>query len=201
MVYTYLIKKSTKPPTSLNLWVELYPFLENFNWSQVFRLPYKIIKESYIQSFQYKVLNRILNCNYNLHKWGIKDSPLCIYCTQVDTIQHHLYECKENTKLWTKIQDWIHEKLKVKFKFTVCEVIFGIPLIEDPLFDVLNCIIMYAKHYINFTRSKNKSFQFIELLGLIKDKVKTLFQIEEDCYNATTERNKLKKTFYKLLLA
>ena len=80
LMYTHLIKENTKPPISLNLWVELYPFLENFNWSYVFRLPYKIMKESYIQSFQYKVLKRILYCNYNLHKWGIKDSPLCIYC-------------------------------------------------------------------------------------------------------------------------
>ena len=48
LVYTHLIKENTKPPTSLNVWVELYPFLENLNWSHVFRLPYKIIKESYI---------------------------------------------------------------------------------------------------------------------------------------------------------
>ena len=58
---------------------------------------------------------------------------LCIYCKKLDTIQHHLYECKESMKLWTKIGDWIHEKLQVKFRFTVCEVIFGLPLTEYPL--------------------------------------------------------------------
>ena len=199
-MYTHLIKENTKPPTALNVWVELYPFLENFNWSHVFRLPYKIMKESYIQSFQYKVLNRILNCNYNLHKWGIKDSSLCIYCKKIDTIQHHLYECKESMKLWTKIGDWIYEKLQVKFKFTVCEVIFGFPLTEDPLFDVLNCIIMYVKHYINVNRNKNKSFLFIELLGLIKEKVKILVQIEEGGCPVITDRGKMKVAFYKLLL-
>ena len=83
LVYTHLIKENTKPPLSLNVWVELYPFLENFNWSHVFRLPYKIMKECSIQSFQYKILNRILNCNYNLHKWCIKDSPFCIYCKKL----------------------------------------------------------------------------------------------------------------------
>ena len=31
LVYTHLITENTKPPTSLNVWVELYPFLENFN--------------------------------------------------------------------------------------------------------------------------------------------------------------------------
>ena len=200
LVYTHLIKENTKPPTSLNVWVELYPFLENFNWSHVFRLPYKIMKESYIQSFQYKILNRILNCNYNLHKWGIKDSPLCIYCKKIDTIQHHLYECKDSMTLWIKIGDWIYEKLQVKFKFTVCEVIFGLPLTEDPLFDVLNCIIMYVKYYINGKRNKNKSLLYVELLGLIKEKVKVLVQIEEDGCPVITDRGKIKVAFYKLLL-
>ena len=103
-------------------------------------------------------------------------------------------------KLWTKIGDWIHEKLQIKFEFTVCEVIFGLPLTEDPLFDVLNCIIMYVKHYINSRRNKNKSFLFIELLGLIKDKVKSLVQIEENDSPVIIDRGKIKVAFYKLLL-
>ena len=103
-------------------------------------------------------------------------------------------------KLWTKIGDWIHEKLQVKFKCTVCEAIFGLPLIEDPLFDVLNWIIMYVKHYINSKINKNKSLLFIELLGLIKEKVKILVQIEKDGYLVIIDRGKMKVAFYKLPL-
>ena len=51
LVYTHLIKENTKPSLSLNVWVELYPFLENFNWSHVFRLPYKIMKKNFISKF------------------------------------------------------------------------------------------------------------------------------------------------------
>ena len=201
LVYTHLIKESTKPPTSLNAWIELYPFLENFNWSPVFRLPYKIMKETYIQSFQYKVLNRILNCNYNLHKWGIKDSPLCIFCKQVDTIQHHLYECEESLKLWNKIIDWIHQKLKIKLQFTVCEILFGLHLTEDPLFEMLNCIIMYVKHYINNKRSKNKSFVFTEMIHIMKEKLEISVKIEEDKGGVQTEKDKRKVAFYQMLLS
>ena len=68
------------------------------------------------------------------------------------------------------------------------------------LFDVLNCIIMYVKHYINVNRNKNKSFLFIELLGLIKEKVKILVQIEEGGCPVITDRGKMKVAFYKLLL-
>ena len=157
-MYTHLIKQKTKPPTSLNVWIDLYPFLEILNWGDIFQLPYKITKEAYIHSFQYKVLNRILNCNYNLHKWGIKDSPLCIYCTSLDTIQLHLYECEECKKFWKGIEEWIHEKLQVKFHFAICDIIFGFPLTDDPVFQVLNFIIMYANHYINNKRSNTKNY-------------------------------------------
>ena len=32
----------------------------------------KIMKESYIQSFQYKSLNRMLIYNNNIHRWALK---------------------------------------------------------------------------------------------------------------------------------
>ena len=63
------------------------------------------------------------------------------------------------------------------------------------MFDVLNCIIMYVKHYINGRRNKNKSFLFIELLGLMKDKVKILVQIEENDNPVITDRARSKWPF------
>ena len=201
LVYNYLIRAKTKQPTSLNTWVELYPFLEKFNWRDVFTLPYKTTKESYIQSFQCKILTRILNCNHNLHKWGIRDSPLCTYCRNVDTIQHHLYECEESRKFWNSVENWIHKKLHVKFNFVVCEVIFGLSLAEDPIFEVLNCIIMYAKCYINTKRNVNKSLLFSEFLFIIEGKLTTLIEVEKDCCNDITNKVRSTVAIYKLLLA
>ena len=179
-VYAHLIKQKTKPPTSLNVWIDLYPFLEKINWSDIFQLPYKITKEAYIHGFQYKILNRILNCNYNLHKWGIKDSPQCIFCTSIDTIQHHLYECEECKNFWKSIEDWIYEKLKVRFNFAICEIIFGFPSTDDPIFQVLNFIIIYAKHYINNKRSNTKKPLFVEFICIIKEKVNIFVEIENN---------------------
>ena len=53
-----------------------------------------------------------------------------------------------------KIESWTHEKLQAKCNFVACEF-SGLPSTEDPTFDVLNCVFMYEKYYINSTRSNN----------------------------------------------
>ena len=31
---------------------------------------------------------------------GIKESPLCVFCTNVDTVSHHFSECAECRNFW-----------------------------------------------------------------------------------------------------
>ena len=50
-VYNYYISRSHLNLSSQNKWVEYYPFLEKANWSQIYSLPSKIVKDSYLISF------------------------------------------------------------------------------------------------------------------------------------------------------
>lgn len=68
------IESKIKPPTAQETWMNIYPFLETIEWSEIYLLPYKITKEPYFQSLQYKILNRILNCNERLYKWNISEN-------------------------------------------------------------------------------------------------------------------------------
>ena len=77
-------------PTSINTWLDRFPFLENINWRDIYELPYKTVSEPYLQSYQYKIVNRILNCNERLNKWKIKNGPECDSCGKIDTIEHRL---------------------------------------------------------------------------------------------------------------
>ena len=54
-VYSELIRHVVKAPTAIETWLNLFPFLEQIEWNSVFTLVYKITKEPYLQSFQYKV--------------------------------------------------------------------------------------------------------------------------------------------------
>ena len=84
-----------KAPTALDTWINVFPFLETENWSAIYKRTIKIAKEPYLQSFQYKILNRILNNKVYLHKWKIAENNKCYVCEEVDGIEHHLFYCKK----------------------------------------------------------------------------------------------------------
>ena len=59
-IYAQLLGKKNTLPSAINVWSNLFPFLENYSWKETFVLPFKISIEPFYQSFQYKILNRIL---------------------------------------------------------------------------------------------------------------------------------------------
>ena len=97
---TLIMQNKFETPTSINTWLDRFPFLENINWRDIYELPYKTVAEPYLQSYQYKIVNRILNCNEQLNKWKIKNGPECDSCGEIDTIEHRLYNCRESRKIW-----------------------------------------------------------------------------------------------------
>ena len=77
-LYHLLISRVCKMPTSIDTWINIYPFLEQQDWDLVFKLPYKIVTEPYLQSFQYKILNRILNTREKLFQWKMSENSNCL---------------------------------------------------------------------------------------------------------------------------
>ena len=175
-IYKELILKKVQQPTAINKWIEIYPFLESANWTEIYKTSFRVITEPYLQSFQYKILNRLLNCKDRLHIWGLAEDCLCDYCQQIDTIEHHLYECVESKKIWTSLERWILEMFEFSFPFTICEILFGIPL-ECNEMDLLNFLIILVKKFINNNKSNNEPLHFILLLEYFKEKVDCLVYI------------------------
>ena len=69
--YTF-IYKHIKPPTSYKKWLIIFLFLNEEEWQHIFESErVEIAKEPYLQSFQYKILNMILNNKQNLYKWKL----------------------------------------------------------------------------------------------------------------------------------
>ena len=104
MLYWAILNKKTQEPTAVEKWVEQFPFLELAPWNKLFNLIHYSAKEPYLQSFQYKIINRILNCNYNLYMWKIKNNPQGIYCRSLDTIEHHPFFCPPSKTFWEIIK-------------------------------------------------------------------------------------------------
>ena len=173
-LYQNLILHKIKPPTAIESWTNIYPFLECYDWKDIYTIPFKYVREPYLQSFQYKIINRILNTNEKLHKWSIKQTNQCNFCHATDTIEHHLYSCKDSKTIWDKVENWLLDCIEIKLNLKECEILFGIPNAQNEHLELINFVIIMTKWYINNRRSDNKPLYFIELINIIKGKIKTM---------------------------
>ena len=75
-------------------------------------LPGLATYNTYMQSFQYKLLNNVLFLNKKLHIFGIKSSPLCSFCNLCDkTPLHIFYECDSVKCLWSDLVQYFKNSL------------------------------------------------------------------------------------------
>ena len=149
--------------------------VETVDWNKIYTLSFKIIREPYFHSFQYKILNRILKDK--LFTWKLSENN-CIYCNEKDTIEHHLFMCVKCRVFWNLVSRWIKDNLDTSFNFTICEIIFGIPISYNPTINAINFIIILGKWYINNERTSNKIISFPPFLKLIKSKINEIIFIK-----------------------
>ena len=149
VLYWVAINDQLQKPVAIEKWIESYPFLEVAPWEKIFRSIHFIVKEPHLQSFQYKVINRLINCKQNLYKWKITNSPNCYYCSKYETIEHHFFGCNTCTNFWNKIRKWTCEILEIEAEeYTVCEILFGYGLNKPKLSNtemVHNILILLGK--------------------------------------------------------
>ena len=63
-IYEYMTFSSSMPSV-VDKWVEYYPFLINFDWTKIFKLPGIACNECKLQSLQYSILHRYFYCNHS----------------------------------------------------------------------------------------------------------------------------------------
>ena len=137
-----------QPLTVPKKWEGIYPN-NTFDWKSIFQIPYIVARETYLHSFQYKLLNRYLACRSNLFKWNKAPNPLCQDCLIEETIEHLLYHCPILQHFWTSLFDWLEVIFGIRINLTVMEIMFGISdENEDDILFVFNFCILYAKYYI-----------------------------------------------------
>ena len=65
-------------------------FQEDFDYTDIYKRPFGLFKDTMSKIFQYKFLNNLLVNNFWLKKWGIKDNDQCSFCHNSET-QFHLF--------------------------------------------------------------------------------------------------------------
>ena len=196
-IYWELIDSKSKNPTSLETWLDLFPFLETIDWAEIFKLANRITHEPALQTLQYKILNRTLNCRHNLCNWKITQSDLCNYCQDksVDTLEHHLVFCPISVEFWNSLKWWINDHMDVTFQFSTCEILLGVPFRGNSDLLLLNCFILLGKWYINKRKTKEEPILFQDFLSQIKSKL----LIYEDIYSKKEGNYIFQESYRKIL--
>lgn len=162
--YSLLIANKAKYP---NRFKTLSADLKFSDSSQeVFSIPYNTASETYVWSFQYKLLNNILFTNTKLFKIGLIESERCSFCAiYKEDLYHLFYGCSYARAFWNRFCNWWSNFRKENLSLSLKDVIVGFSNRND----LLNYLIILGKLCIWESR-RNKS---IPTFNLFLHKVET----------------------------
>ena len=84
----------------------------NLDWTKIFILPRVTTYNTYLCSFQYKILHNILFLNKKLYLCGLTKGPPCSYCNTYDERQVHSFcECNSTKHVWLQLKRHFHYHL------------------------------------------------------------------------------------------
>ena len=138
---------------------------KELDWRVIYTLPRKVTTNTYLRSFQYKILNNILYLNEKLFVFGLSTTSSCSFCNSFgENITHLFCDCTITQCLWKKLQ------LKLKDDITLLPLtpqaaIFGFLEGNCQSYLIQNHILLISKLYIYKSR-KNK---FLSSTCLLKE--------------------------------
>ena len=148
-IYSMLISTKAKTPNSFK------KLTADFNFSnprELFSIPYRIASETYVWSFQNRMLNFILFTNDKLFQIGLSDSDRCSFCGTCTEDLYHLFFNRSTVQaFWNRFTVWWSDLGGENLSLSLKDIIIG--LLHRT--DVLNYLIILGKITIWESR-KNK---------------------------------------------
>ena len=184
--YSLLIVNKAK---YLNNFKTLSADLEFSNSLQeVFSIPYNVAGETYVWSFQYKLLNNILFTNTKLFKIGLIESEKCSFCTiYKEDLYHLFYGCSHSRAFWNRFCNWWTNLRGENLSLSLKDVIVGI--LNRNRNDLLNYLIILGKLCIWECR-RNKSLPKFNIFL-------TKVQAKQETEKLIASKNKKLRDFWK----
>ena len=127
--------------------------LDDEDVRKAFSLIKSTIFETFVQCFQFKILNDITFTNFLLAKIGLIPSDLCTFCNSFpETIDHLFFECFYSSKFWEQFESYWSllslEQREINLKTVLIGVI-------DTKCDLLNYLIVLGKLHLWNCRRNN----------------------------------------------
>jgi hypothetical protein len=153
-IYWLYVENIGTTPASFTMWHRIFPRLieiDDIVWYNTLNALKMYVTSFKMQSFHYKVIYNIINCNLKLYEWKIIDSSKCSFCAEIDRIDHYFIYCKRTQKFWNSLFNWWNNLSEIEISLKQDEIaeniIFGFNLIDDK-YILINFIILHAKYFI-----------------------------------------------------
>ncbi len=135
-------------PTCIKKWTKLYPDFSTAHksiWIRIFKLPFKTVRDTKLQTFQYRILHHIIPCNEWLFNIKIKNSNICSLCNETDTLPHFFVKCRKVNNVWKYWFNWwkILTNQDVMKQYNDLEkcILMGFPETSDDILILNYCIL------------------------------------------------------------
>lgn len=102
------------------------PNQDDIFWQSIYKIPFQCLRETKLQSFQFKILYRIIPCNQYLKQLRNKEHDCCDYCNDQDTIVHFLYNCQKVQSPWSQFCSWFERETQINLKVSPQEYLLGV---------------------------------------------------------------------------
>ncbi len=75
-------------------------------WKQISTMSFITVRDTKIQTFQYKIIHNIISCNQRLYKIKIKETNECNFCNDIDNLPHFFLTCNKVKHFWYHWFNW-----------------------------------------------------------------------------------------------
>ena len=150
--------------------------LEDDDVKEVFRLSKTAATETFINSFQYKILNDIIYTNSRLAKIGYVQSNSCTLCGMCRETRNHLFFlCSFSEKFWNEFANYWLLVSGTHFTPTLQNVIVGKFDFDSDFREqkLLNYLLLLGKLHLWNSRKSNTKPKMSSFTDLVKQKYKT----------------------------
>ena len=105
--YNILNKNPTVEPTGIKAWKVNYADTYT-EWNNNFSFIYHSTRDNKLRQFSFRLLHRIIVTKKELLKFRLTDNATCIFCPNLDSIEHTFLHCSEIKSFYSEALVWFN---------------------------------------------------------------------------------------------
>ena len=163
-----LIQKKFKEPLASSRLQRLG--VEEMKISAIYKLPFRITRETKLSIFQFKIIHNILPCRNLLYKMNISESPLCEFCNELETLSHMLVNCSRIRDFWNSVLFRWNSQNNDNYNFDELGIMYGYNPGSSGSY-IFNYYILLSKRHVFLQKYEHKLPNLLLFLELVKGKM------------------------------